>query len=188
MLQIKVLIDLCENFAIEAITLDTWENIYTNAKLLSSERVLDEIQTFWVQNFEQFALSPTFLQLSCNELQNMIKSQDLVVSSEDLVLNNVIRWVMYDHIMTGNLKTNSVSVDDAIEDDLYKSKNIILNNLSSPDSLLISETSARKDCLTELLTGVRTCLVRPTVLSRVLKIDFVSENKDSREIIVDAMS
>ncbi|XP_059170033.1 kelch repeat and BTB domain-containing protein 8-like [Physella acuta] len=183
MLQIKVMIDLSENFAIEAITMDTWENIYTNANFLCSERVLNELHSFMLKNFEKISLSQTFLQLPCKKLQDLIKSQDLVVSSEDLVMESVIKWVTYDNSMTGIINERNVSVDDPIEDDLNKNKKMILD----ADSHLTSETSARKDCLTQLLGTVRTCLVRPTVLSRVLKINFVSENKDSRDIIVDAL-
>ncbi|XP_059175091.1 uncharacterized protein LOC131955131 [Physella acuta] len=95
MLQFNFLVSFCEEFSIGACSLDTWENIYTNAKLFGSEKVLNHLHTFMLKNFEQISLSSTFLQLSFNELENLLKSQDLGVTTEDLVLQSVIKWIEY---------------------------------------------------------------------------------------------
>ncbi|XP_059165032.1 uncharacterized protein LOC131947754 [Physella acuta] len=105
-LQIPFLVNLCETFAIEALTVDTWGNIYTNAKLLDSKRVLKGLQTFMLKNFEQVSLSTTFLQMSFSEVRDLIQSQDLVVASEDIVLESVIRWVGF--IPHSELNRNNV--------------------------------------------------------------------------------
>ncbi|XP_059175117.1 kelch-like protein 26 [Physella acuta] len=188
MLQITFMINMCEEFAIKAIAIDTWENIYTNSKVLGSEKIMNLLHLFMLNNFEQISISPTFLQLPCKEFQDLIKSQDLVVSSEDLVMESVIRWVTYDPKITGQINENNREINDiaSLNDDQNSNKNLMLEN--SCQSLVTSETSSRKNKLTELLKNVRTCLVSPAVLSRVLKMKFVLENEDSREIIVDAMS
>ncbi|XP_059170039.1 kelch-like protein 22 [Physella acuta] len=90
-LQITFMIDLCENFAIEAIKLDTWENIYSNAKMFDSEKVIQQLHLFLLKNFDPVCLSATFLQLSFNEVRGLIKSPELNVVCEDVVLESVIR-------------------------------------------------------------------------------------------------
>ncbi|XP_059170028.1 kelch-like protein 41 [Physella acuta] len=92
-LQITFMIDLCENFAIKAINIDTWENIYSNAKMFDSEKVIKQLHIFMLKNVDQICLSSTFLQLSFNEVRDLIKSPELNVVCEDVVLESVIRWV-----------------------------------------------------------------------------------------------
>ncbi|XP_059164225.1 kelch-like protein 40b [Physella acuta] len=95
MLQIMFLVELCESFAIDAIAIETWGNIYETAAQLSSKRCLDQLHIFMLKNFEEIRHSPTFLTMSVNEVKDLIKSQDLVVSKEDDVLESVLKWVAY---------------------------------------------------------------------------------------------
>ncbi|XP_059175108.1 kelch-like protein 41b [Physella acuta] len=211
-LQVMFLVDLCEKFAIEAITMETWEKIYETASELSSKRCLDQFHLFMLKNFEKIRLSPTFLLMSFKEVKDLIKSQDLVVSVEDLVLDSVIKWVEYEPptkrqinmFENGDLKNEKAifSVDEneikdtvkdfCLKESVENSENAkrkkYQERSGSSRDIVNTETSPRKDKLAELLKEVRTYLVSPDVLSRVLKMDLMTENKESREIIVDAMS
>ncbi|XP_059170031.1 kelch-like protein 3 [Physella acuta] len=184
MLQITFMANMCETMAIEEINVDTWENIYTTAHLLSSDRVLHQLQLFMVQNFEKIRLSPLVLQISFQDFRDLIKSQDLVVSNEDLVLETVIRWVNYDPTMTAVLKEN------LLEENPHKHRRMMFDSVQPKGSvsLIASEDTSRKDKFSDLLKHVRTCLVSPAVLSHLYKMELISENKDSRDIVFNAIS
>ncbi|XP_059170045.1 uncharacterized protein LOC131951703 [Physella acuta] len=176
-LQIQTVIQLCENFASKNITADTWETIYTIATSLQSERVLAKLQEYMVNNFNEVCISPIFLQLTFEDLRDLIKSQDLVVSSEDLVLESVIRWVTYDPKVKNERKDFTKQTDEDASTRESTSKNVMLDKIGS-----------RKVYLKKLLRKVRTCLVSPLVLSSIRKMDFLSEDRDSRDIIDYAIS
>ncbi|XP_059170174.1 kelch-like protein 13 [Physella acuta] len=181
-LRINFLLDMTETFAIEAISIDNWDNIYRIAKLLKSGKVLYQIRVFMLKNFDQISLTSTYLQLSFYELRDLLKSEDLNVQNEDVVLEAVMKWVNYVPSVTSEL----------VEDDLCKKK----DNTKGKRSMLIhsnvfgsivDKEFSRKDKLPELLKKIRTCLVSHALLTRVYKMDVVSTNKDSREIIVNAI-
>ncbi|XP_059175118.1 uncharacterized protein LOC131955145 [Physella acuta] len=222
MLQVNFLVKFCEEFAIETCSLDTWENIYFHAELLCSEKVLDHLRNFMLKNFEHIRCSKTFLELSFAEFQNFIKSQDLVVVKEDLVLESVINWIHY--VPTSRININKCLNDNpdfSIRNNHLTFKNVIPSgdmnefdprvdnpvyepnqngddfetNCEQGESLTAQSAdlmkcvnSSRKSVLPELLKLVRTCLVSPATLCRVLKMNLFLENKDSRELILDAMS
>ncbi|XP_059175136.1 uncharacterized protein LOC131955165 [Physella acuta] len=217
MLQVEVMINVCEEFAIRSCSLDTWENIYLHAKLFGSVKVLDKLHSFMLKNFEVIRHSTTFLQLSFKEVQDLIKSQDLVVSKEDLVLESVIQWVEYvdgkqqNHILNDNhnytISCNDVKTAISLPSDEAKEirnsedglhPNDCLQNSHKTVSAAMHEVhtahsfdpvkSSRKDKFIELLIHVRTCLVNHAVLYRVLKLKLFSEIENSRELILDAMS
>ncbi|XP_059158695.1 kelch-like protein 8 [Physella acuta] len=185
MLQINFMIKMCERFAAYSITMDNWENIYETAKLFGSTIVLDKFYRFMLSNFDQISLSSTYLQLTSNEVRNLIKSQDLCVSSEDIVLESVIRWVdcYAPNKANTDIKNTNIIVD--IETDESE-----LEKVPSDNSLnvVLTEHLSRKDELADLMSLVRTYLVSPEVLTRVYHLKMCTENKDSRDIIVSALA
>ncbi|XP_059158702.1 kelch-like protein 8 [Physella acuta] len=185
MLQINFMIKMCERFANNAITMDNWENIYVTAKLFGSTFVLDKLQSFMLRNFEKISISATFLQLPFIEVCELIKSQDLRVSSEDIVLESVIRWV--DCYAPNNANTDITNTNKLVDIEKDGSE---LEKIPSDNSLNVAliEHLSRKDKMTELLSLVRTCLVTPAVLTRVYHLKMCSENKDFRDIIDSALA
>ncbi|XP_059175135.1 kelch-like protein 40 [Physella acuta] len=187
-LQIQFMIHSCEDFAIEANTLEMWGKIYTNANFLDSEKVLGYLYPFMLKNFEKISLTPAFLQLSFEELKALIRSQDLVVGKEDSVLEAVIRWVSFVPIVMAEFKDSNC----ALNAEVCREENSSIINSTLPESnvkteLIKNVKISRKDKLTELLKKVRTCLVSPSLLSHVYNMKLISENKDSRDIIVKAL-
>ncbi|XP_059158697.1 kelch-like protein 8 [Physella acuta] len=185
MLQINFMVKICEIFAAESITMENWENIYVTSKLVGSTIVLDELHCFMLRNFDQISLSSTYLQLSSNEVRNLIKSQDLCVSSEDIVLESVIRWV--DCYAPNNTNTDIQNTNKIVNTEKDGNE---LEKVPSDNSLNVALTEhlSRKDKMTELLSLVRTYLVSPEVLTQVYYLKMCSENKNFRDIIVSALS
>ncbi|XP_059170032.1 kelch-like protein 2 [Physella acuta] len=194
-LQVTFMVDLCENFAIKAINLDTWENIYTNAQFLDSKNVLKQLRTFMLKNFDQVCLSTTFLQLSFDEVRDLIKSQDLIVVSEDIVLDSVIRWVeqvSYDACTDTNRGENTDVTDEqnheTVKENTYMENSKALNKDCCTKSVKrFTQCTSRKDKLSELVKLVRTCLVSPAVLSRVYEMEMVSENNVLKDITFNSL-
>ncbi|XP_059170048.1 uncharacterized protein LOC131951707 [Physella acuta] len=176
-LQIQTVIHLCEHFASKNITADTWETIFTVAKSLQSERVLAKLQEYMINNFNEVCISPIFLQFTFEDLRDLIKSQDLVVSSEDLVMESVIRWVNYDPKVKNERKEGTKELHEDTSTKEKQGKNVMLDKIGS-----------RKVYLNKLLRKVRTCLVSPLVLSSIRKMDLLLEDRDSRDIIGYAIS
>ncbi|XP_059169115.1 kelch-like protein 9 [Physella acuta] len=177
MLQINFMINLCETFAIQSLAIDTWENIYMNAKILDSKKVLNELHLFMLKNFETICLSRTFLQMPFKEIYALIESQDLVVNNEDLVLESVMKWVEY--VPKRDFVQND-GTSRPLHEDSKQNKSMKIDSEHFRDFLdvFIGEDSARKDKLPELLKQVRTCLVSPTVLSRVLQLELFENSRD----------
>lgn len=201
-LQITFMVDLCENYAIKSISKDTWGKIYVNSKYLCSELVLDKLQTFMLNNFDQISHSSTFLQLSFTEVEDLINSQELVVHNEDNVLEYVIRWVEYiteiNLIYDDDTSTNNGVVSSAINeipdecaeisaDDYVKLKRLACDKINL--YIVTSEERLHRQAkLTKLLKLVRTCLVSPSVLKKVHENPLIQENNDAKNIIFHAMS
>ncbi|XP_059158689.1 kelch-like protein 8 [Physella acuta] len=185
MLQINFMVKMCERFAAKSITMDNWENIYVTAKLFGSTIVLEKLQSFMLRNFEKISISATYLQLTFNEVRDLIKSQELCVSSEDMVLESVIRWV--DCYAPNKANTDITNTNIIV--DIEKDGNE-LEKVPSGNSLNVALTDhvSRKDKLTELLSLVRTYLVTPAVLTQVYHLKMCFENKDFRDIIVSALA
>ncbi|XP_059170034.1 kelch-like protein 18 [Physella acuta] len=171
-LQIQTIVQGCENFANRNITKDTWETLFSLAKCLQSERVLTELHVYMLKKFSEVCISPTFLQLPFEDIRELIKSQDLVVSSEDVVIESVIRWVTYDP-----------KVKNERNDCTHKTHEDTSMIVSSENSVKLDTAGSRKVYLNKLLRKVRTCLVSPLRLAIVRKMDLVMEDRDSRDII-----
>ncbi|XP_059170049.1 kelch-like protein 41 [Physella acuta] len=197
-LQISFMVKVCETFVIKTLSAETWQDTYTNAKLLDSADVLEELYSFMLKNFDRVCLDKTFLDLSYSEIHELVKSQDLIVSSEDLVLEAVVKWVEFvpqldqDYTMAGvNSNINSKKVNKSttpgseVKRKERKQKKIIEN--SGKDQEELSKIS-RNENLTQLLTAVRTCIVSPATLKRVFKYKIFSENNDAKAVIFDALS
>ncbi|XP_059164123.1 kelch-like protein 41 [Physella acuta] len=206
-LQIHFMIDLCEKFAIKSISMDKWQSIYKNAHLLNSKPVLTDLHLFMLQNFEKICHDPTFMLLQFDEIHDLIKSQDLVANIEDSVLETVINWVDHDEnidscddafnqasniedeVETNDTKENNNGSDlkDEETDTDFMNNECVTRDTNKQDNEVDNTyLSTRKDKLTELLTSVRTCLVSPSVLSRMFKHRLVINNNDAKNIIFTA--
>ncbi|CAL1548668.1 unnamed protein product [Lymnaea stagnalis] len=95
LLQIDVMIRQCENKVVQWLTVENFENMSINAKLSDSKRVLETIFDFMLANFEKVRDTQTFLEMSPGRFLDFIESYKLVVGSEDLVLESILKWIEY---------------------------------------------------------------------------------------------
>ncbi|CAL1547911.1 unnamed protein product, partial [Lymnaea stagnalis] len=92
-LQIDFMIELCEKTVVKMLSLDNFEEVYRNAKLINSRQVLCAIRTFMCEHFVLIRKMKTFLELSYNEIVSLVSDDKLVVESEDQVLESIMEWI-----------------------------------------------------------------------------------------------
>ncbi|XP_059170903.1 kelch-like protein 40b [Physella acuta] len=107
-LQIKYLIEECEKFVLKILSLDTFEEIYKNSKMLDSFDVLRKTISFMIANFNSCRKSETVLRLTKDEIVEVVRSPDLVVKTEDFVLEYILNWVKFDPTKSCLIKSNDV--------------------------------------------------------------------------------
>ncbi|XP_013060882.2 uncharacterized protein LOC106050455 [Biomphalaria glabrata] len=94
-LQIHFLVQHCEDFILENISLETLETYKKHAEFLQSERVSEGIFKYMLENFMILRSTEAFLRLQFEDLLRLIESDSLVVTSEDLVLQSVYEWINF---------------------------------------------------------------------------------------------
>ncbi|XP_059164119.1 uncharacterized protein LOC131947051 [Physella acuta] len=172
-LQIPFMVKFCEDFAMSSLSSYTWEAIHQTAYLLDSESVILGLHTYMLRNFDLVCITPTFLKLPYEKVKEFVASQDLVVSSEDVVLESVQKWTEWD--LSNEKKQKKCKK--------HKQKIGTANTISDEQ-----RSDMRKQKFTDLLKLVRTCLVNPTVLMNIYNSKLISKNNDARDIIVNALS
>ncbi|KAI8738657.1 uncharacterized protein LOC106050460 [Biomphalaria glabrata] len=115
-LQIDFLIQHCEDFVLKNISLETLEEYKKQAEFLMSKKVSQEIFSHMLENFMTLRNTNTFLRLQFEDLLKLIESDNLVVTSEDLVLQSVYEWINFGEISAPKITCdNAISTTDAID-------------------------------------------------------------------------
>ncbi|CAL1541694.1 unnamed protein product, partial [Lymnaea stagnalis] len=181
------IIERCEQFLINNTSLENWNIIYATSKKLGSELILSHARDFIKKNYEQVIKSKSFLCLHENDLLEIIKSQDLVVSTEDVVVWSILYWVnngsqIASETIAGSLNDNAssfLSKEKAEEDErINNGGNIAIKTRYSKEY--------RKEFLGSLLSETRLCLVNSYDLEKLSHDPLVMENDRARQIVMDA--
>lgn len=183
-LQIDFMIDICEKFAINVMSLNNLEDIYKTAKLLNAKTVLDASKSFMLKHFNDFCKTKTFMELSFEEISGLIIDQDLNVNDEDVVLESIFKWVEYeertDHIYETKETVSIVSDQQTLQ--CLPFYDTTFEDCSDCTSL--EDTNLiRKNQLVNLLQNVRLCLVRPSFLSKVFNHKLLQGNDKAKNLI-----
>ncbi|XP_059171541.1 uncharacterized protein LOC131952738 [Physella acuta] len=186
-LQVDFIVQNCEDFACEVIALENFEVIFKTAKSLNSKKVLDIRKTFLLEKFDEVSGTDVLMDLEFNDFNELIGSHDLKVSSEDIVLSTVMKWVEY---FPENCYTE-------INDEAYSGMNNLQHNSANGIGLDGMHASAgtrvkanenkRIELLTTLLKSVRTCLVTSPLLMHFLKHRLILDNTEAKDILGKAV-
>ncbi|CAL1539778.1 unnamed protein product [Lymnaea stagnalis] len=200
------IIELCEKFIISNTSLRNWNIIYETANKLASDLILSHVRDFMKNNFEQVIKSEAFLYLSENDLLEIIKSQDLVVSSEDVVVQSILTWINNGNqiksvCMAEDLNENSSSFhtgeeEDEKEEELEQGEKVVKEEEGDKDErkenvedIAISPKYSkeyRMKCLESFLSETRLCLVNAITLEKLSHDDLIMEDKRIRAMVMDA--
>ncbi|CAL1539783.1 unnamed protein product, partial [Lymnaea stagnalis] len=95
-LQITVVFDNCVDFITNNICNETVISVWEIASQLMHKNIIELCTTFInfiKKNYEHVINSETFLCLSETYLLEIINGQDLIVSTEDVVIESILNWV-----------------------------------------------------------------------------------------------
>ncbi|XP_059155111.1 uncharacterized protein LOC131940468 [Physella acuta] len=188
LLDIPFLIEECEQFVMENMSLENYIKYYSMAKLLHSENVIKFTIGFMKENFEPFCVTETFLELSFPMLFSFVDDDRLKVKSEDLVLESIINWVSYVKQKPPNLEdsdsetnnTQVTAIEETDEIQNYKSQEKLINGEDNKEI-------DRKRCLVELLSTARTFLASRSYLENLLIHPLIKSCDEAHEIVYDAL-
>ncbi|KAI8738653.1 kelch protein 8 [Biomphalaria glabrata] len=122
-LQIHFLIQHCEDFVLENLSLETLETYKRHSEFLQSKKVTEGIFKYKLDNFMTFRKTETFLRLDYEEVLKFIESDKLVVTSEDLVLQSVFEWINFGEACISTVKNdNETNVTNLTEVTPHSSK------------------------------------------------------------------
>ncbi|KAH9513874.1 hypothetical protein Btru_031615 [Bulinus truncatus] len=138
-LQIQFLIEECETFVKGSLSLNNCEQYLCHAKLLNGKDVLETIWNFIKQNFNSFSKTDSLLDLSVSVLLDVVKSQDLKVESEDVVIESIVRWI--DNDPSSQYVHDSQRFDERSLSDISNvDKKVALESKTNGDLKIVTQT------------------------------------------------
>lgn len=96
MLQFSWVQEICAQFYSTILNATNCLWIREIAELHNLVLLKEEAHAFVLDHFGEVAKSDEFLQLSCADLSDLLKNDEVNVASEQDVLSAVIRWISYD--------------------------------------------------------------------------------------------
>ncbi|CAL1526138.1 unnamed protein product, partial [Lymnaea stagnalis] len=88
----QTLITKCESFLNEKLSLENYYIVYSKARRLEMSHILKNVQEFMIKNFEMIS-KDVVCKLSFEGVLEIVESHDLVVKSEDGVLDFIFKWI-----------------------------------------------------------------------------------------------
>ncbi|XP_055896497.1 kelch-like protein 41b [Biomphalaria glabrata] len=151
-LQIHFLVQHCEDFVLNNISLDTFEAYKRYASFLQSEKISEGVFNYKLENFMTLRKTEIFLRLDYEELLELIESDGLIVASEDLVLQSVFEWINFGKACISAVKndnattlTSSTEVITHSSKMAYSSQGIEINNVSSENVNEVKEVADKSN-------------------------------------------
>ena len=86
----------CEDFMTSLVDLANCVKLHRFAALYGLDKVQRKAKGLMVAEFKTVAFSDQFKEMSCSELVEMIKDDDIPVEDEDLIVESVVEWVRHD--------------------------------------------------------------------------------------------
>ncbi|XP_059171528.1 uncharacterized protein LOC131952731 [Physella acuta] len=190
-LQIDFVVGHCEDFAIKAINLENFENISSITQYLNSEKVLESLDTFLLENFDTFSEvnDKPIMELRFRDFRGLIGSRYLDLRNEDWLIKVVLKWVEY------------VPEEDSSEDEDEEctcQKENTTSGISPKSKSDTSVLAVEKDNksqnqnkrlrrLASLLKSVRMCLVSTPLLKHLLKHPLIINNTRATNILIKTL-
>ncbi|KAK6963047.1 kelch-like protein 40a isoform X2, partial [Biomphalaria glabrata] len=201
-LQITFLIRECENFVIKTLSFENYVDYFLNSRLLNSETVSQTVWSFILKNSNDFFRTHCFNELPLSDVLNVIRSQDLVVKSEDDVINAILRWVEFtsikDHGETNQNvqnkvekrdETNTLKADVDIPDDKCSDtcNNMAVSSQHEKEGELFTSNGNRRKYLFTLLSSARLCLTSQTCLDKLVRHPLLCYSTKAKDLVIEAL-
>ncbi|KAK6963057.1 kelch repeat and BTB domain-containing protein 7 [Biomphalaria glabrata] len=189
-LGIEFLVKECENFVIKSLSVQNYVDYFKVGKFLNADTVVDVVWAFFLKNFTTFSKEKYFLELPMPDVLRLVKSQDLVVSSEDDVLKAILQWVEHN---PSSERVNSTGVQDkehAQDLDSHEEGNETKCSKSSRENTsgcILTNSGIKEHNLFALMSRARTCLASSICLEMMLGHPLVTNDKQTRDLVTRAL-
>ncbi|XP_062275480.1 kelch repeat and BTB domain-containing protein 3 [Scomber scombrus] len=158
-LQVQVLSKACSDFLIGTMDLCNCLSLLSIAEAYGSNSLLQNANTFVVQNFNDLSETQDYLEMQTNVLEACLKSDSLNVPREEAVVMSLLKWIRHDLPRRQKLLPQMLSLTR-----LHHLPVPMLKTLCNSDSLLcndesclnlLSEAQSRQSQYSGLLTDAR---------------------------------
>uniref|UniRef100_A0A2C9M7U3 BTB domain-containing protein n=1 Tax=Biomphalaria glabrata TaxID=6526 RepID=A0A2C9M7U3_BIOGL len=189
-LQIEFLVKECENFVIKTMSLENYIDYFKVGRLFNSNAVVDVAWMFMLKNFTSFSKEHFFLELPLSDVLRLVESQSLVAKSEDNVIKAIMKWIEFAPNSEGlpSSRVQEVAMEDSsclrFQKERNDSKNV---NISNENSFVGILTGSRSMDLFALMSRARTCLASHECLEMMLGHPLVTSDKQTRDLITQAL-
>ncbi|XP_076002531.1 kelch repeat and BTB domain-containing protein 3 [Genypterus blacodes] len=95
-LQVSILSKACSDFLLGTIDLGNCLSLLALGEAYGSASLIRSANEFILQNFHDFSLTPDFLDMQVNVLESCVRSDSLIVPSEEAVVMSLLRWIDHD--------------------------------------------------------------------------------------------
>ncbi|KAH9496708.1 hypothetical protein Btru_009716 [Bulinus truncatus] len=112
LLQINFLVQECEKYIVDKLIPEDTHEVYAHAKLLDSNGVVKSVINLIAKDFERYSSTSIFLQLYPEDILTLVKHEELFVSSEDLVINAILKWASHCEVIEHGDNTGQRSIED----------------------------------------------------------------------------
>ncbi|XP_055901435.1 kelch-like protein 7 [Biomphalaria glabrata] len=196
MLDITYLFKSCEDFISCNINVDNYISFYYHSQFLDSQAVISKVHTFILEHFDHFMTTQTFLELSFEDIHTLIQSTDLYVSSENVVIDAILKWVNFETETISEIKekteANAAQKMPFMIPDLTKSSDT-QNEAAlfrNENDLCITEMKSQRERETRLptlLSSARLCLCSENYLEKFHFNPLIMSDKDALKLVKDAL-
>ncbi|KAK6963064.1 kelch-like protein 40 [Biomphalaria glabrata] len=191
-LQIPFLITECEEFAKTSLSLNNYIEYYKLAKLFDSKEVTEVIWSFILKNADSFFQTDFFFEMQISDVMKLIKSRDLEIISEDLVVIALFKWVEFKpHVQVemSEDSDNLLNKESGQKRIRTGSNSFETPGIQQPNKDVTNNAldDNRKQHFFTLLSNTRTCLLSPSYLEWLIHCPLVRENKEATDLIIEAI-
>ncbi|KAK0066109.1 kelch-like protein 7 [Biomphalaria pfeifferi] len=192
-LQINFLIQKCETFISDLVSVENYLKIYPHAFLLKSDLILSKVLGVMISNFEQFRRTKAFLNLPVVTIFLLIERKDVEIY--DNLIQAVIQWVGYEEVSTQSHFSetqNSVDVVKPVDQIGMQDENcdnieVIFCN-ENINTQLENSSLSRKELVGPLIKKVHLNLISRGALEKLLENDIIMDNKEARNALIKEIS
>ncbi|XP_055863228.1 uncharacterized protein LOC129922195 [Biomphalaria glabrata] len=177
-LQIPSLVQKTEFFVGQMVSSDSFETVYTKARQYRSHGVICNVKSFLLGMFEDVYYSGQLRILTYEELYFLVKSDQLRVENEDIVLRSIFQWVEHFEM--------KVRTEEAGQGDLEDSSPYGHGLCSNISNLALPEEATSK--LASLLRASRYGLASLECLNNLSKHPLCQNDREATLVITDAIT
>ncbi|BFZ02881.1 hypothetical protein BsWGS_05920 [Bradybaena similaris] len=209
-LQIDFLTESCEIFLAENLSKHNCVEVYLNAKLLDSKMILKLSWELIVKEFENLRKTETILNLDYDDMMKLLTEDDLVVPSEDVLIDVIMRWVNFilEPITANNEEscfsitaetsiahsTTHKELTNPVANTKKNIENIQEKNITALKEQFVCEnehrkkgTNFREQFLPSLLSTAKICLVSSTRLQSLTESKLILENPNALAVVMTGL-